>query len=71
MQSVLKGMRVSHREASRRLSLKCSLLELDVRIYTVYHAWVLAISNKDKQYNINTTYTLLSYVNNSLIGYLH
>jgi hypothetical protein len=38
MQSVLKGMRVSHREASRRLSLKCSLLELDVRIYTVYHA---------------------------------
>jgi hypothetical protein len=27
--------------------------------------------NKDKQYNNNTAYTLLTYLKNSLNGYLH
>jgi hypothetical protein len=68
---LLKGRRVSLGEASHRLSPKCSLHEPSVRTYAECYAWVLAISNKDKQYNINMAYTLLSYLRNSLIGYLH
>jgi hypothetical protein len=74
MQSVLalfKGRRVSLGKSSRRLSPKCSLLKSGVRTYTVCHARVLAISNKDNQYNINTAYTRLSYLRNSLNDYLH
>jgi hypothetical protein len=69
--ALLKGTRVSLGESSRRLSPKCSLLESGVRTYMVCHERVLALSNKDKQYNINKTYTLLSYLRNSLNGYHH
>jgi hypothetical protein len=51
MQSVLaflKGSKVSLGEASRLWSPKSSLLKSGVRTYMVCHAWVLAISNKDK-----------------------
>jgi hypothetical protein len=53
------------------LSPKSSLLELSVRSYMACYARVLVISNKDKQYNINMSYTLLSYLLNSLIGCLY
>jgi hypothetical protein len=60
--ALLKGRRVSHGESSRRLSPKCSLLKSGVKTYTVCHAWVLVISDKDKQYNINTAYPLFKLV---------
>jgi hypothetical protein len=56
--ALLKGRRVSHGESSRRLSPKCSLLKSGVRTNTVCHALVLVISDKDKEYNINTAYPL-------------
>jgi hypothetical protein len=52
MQSVLallKGRKVSLKEALHLLSPKSSLLESSVRTYIVCHAWVLTIRNKDKQ----------------------
>jgi hypothetical protein len=58
MLALLKGRRVSLGEASRLLSPKYSLLKSGVRTYMVCHAWVLALSNKDKQNNINTAYHL-------------
>jgi hypothetical protein len=64
--ALLKGRRVSLGEASRRLSPKCSLLENGIRTYTACDALVLVISNKDKQYNINTAYTLLGYLRKKL-----
>jgi hypothetical protein len=69
--ALLKGRRVSLREASCRLSPKCSLLKHGVRTYTVCHGCVLSIRNKDKQYNINTDCALLSYLRTSLICSLH
>jgi hypothetical protein len=42
---LLKGRRVSLREASRRLSPKCSLLEPGVRTYVKYYALALAVRN--------------------------
>jgi hypothetical protein len=73
MQSVIALLRekVSFFKASWMLSPKSSLLELSVRSYMACYARVLVISNKDKQYNINMSYTLLSYLLNSLIGCLY